>query len=425
MTVRRSSKNGRGWRKAAVGLLVLTAALVLLGGTALAQCTSVTAQDISLGDEVSVTITHCVINMTGSNWHRIVITGPGGYSTEYRFQTSAGTHTFTSPSAFPTPTVAGTYEVTFEFGVKFWMWYLWDDDSAVATTFTVTGGTSPTITCPGNITKPCDPGACGAVVTWSVSASGDPAPTVTCNPASGTLFPVGTTLVTCTATNDSGTDSCSFTVTVNDAQPPAIACPDPLVLNAGDLGNQAAYAAWLDSATASDLCDQNPTITDNGPAFSGLPIGCSGTAGTIVTWTATDASGNTSTCTSTVKLIDTTPPQLSLSVSPSTLWPVNHKLVDITITAMVSDDTDPNPTITLVSIESSEPGEVNAGGDGKTEPDIQGAAFGTADFGFQLRAERQGGSNGRTYTITYCATDSCGNSAFATAEVIVPHDQSK
>ena len=197
-------------KKVSLVMLALTGLLVLIGATGVAACPDVSAQDISLGEEIGVTVTHCVINMTGFNFHRVVITGPDGYYGEHRFQTPPGSHTFHSPSCFPTPTVAGEYVVTFQFGVKLWIWWLWDDDSMVQTTFTVSGGTPPTITCPGDITTVTDPGVCGAVVTWPATGAGDPEPTVTCTPASGSFFPQGTTTVTCTATNEFGSASCSF-----------------------------------------------------------------------------------------------------------------------------------------------------------------------------------------------------------------------
>ncbi|MFN0139655.1 MAG: VWA domain-containing protein, partial [Pyrinomonadaceae bacterium] len=74
----------------------------------------------------------------------------------------------------------------------------------------------------------------------------------------------------------------------------------------------------------------------------------------------------------------------------------------------------------LVSITANEP--VNGKGDGNTESDIEDAEFGTDDRQFSLRAERSGTGSGRVYTITYRATDAAGNSALATATVIVPHD---
>lgn len=75
------------------------------------------------------------------------------------------------------------------------------------------------ITCPSNIvttaTASC-PIAAGSVVTFPDPIVTDPCPaTVTCNPPSGSTFPVGTTTVTCTATDTGGNiASCSFTVTV-------------------------------------------------------------------------------------------------------------------------------------------------------------------------------------------------------------------
>lgn len=103
-------------------------------------------------------------------------------------------------------------------------------------TFTVTVNDvqDPQITCPANIVQGNDPGQCGAVVSFTIPAT-DNCPGVITNsvPASGTFFPVGTTTVNATATDASGnTSTCSFTVTVNDVEPPVIsnisASPDHL-----------------------------------------------------------------------------------------------------------------------------------------------------------------------------------------------------
>lgn len=128
-------------------------------------------------------------------------------------------------------------------------------------------------------------------------------------------------------------------------------------------------------------------------------------------------------CSAPVTIEDTTPPQISVQVSPAVLWPPNHKMVEITASVIVEDVCDSMPTIELTSITSSEPDDASGGGDGHTVNDIQGAALGTADFTFLLRAERQGSGPGRTYTVTYTATDAAGNEALASAEVSVPHSQ--
>lgn len=86
-------------------------------------------------------------------------------------------------------------------------------------TVTVIDTQPPAITCPANITKePTCP--TGAVATFAATASDNcPGVTVVCNPASGSVFPVGTTTVTCTATDTSGnTAACSFTVRVKTPQ---------------------------------------------------------------------------------------------------------------------------------------------------------------------------------------------------------------
>ncbi len=83
----------------------------------------------------------------------------------------------------------------------------------------------PVITCPANITRGNDPGQCGAIVNFTVTATDNctSSVTVTVVPASGTFFAVGVTTVNARATDAAGnTSACSFTVTVNDVEPPVI-----------------------------------------------------------------------------------------------------------------------------------------------------------------------------------------------------------
>ena len=118
---------------------------------------------------------------------------------------------------------------------------------------------------------------------------------------------------------------------------------------------------------------------------------------------------------------DITPPEISVSVTPDTLWPPDHKMDDITAAVTVSDNCDPAPTVVISSVSSNEPDDAIGDGDGSTVNDIQGADIGTEDYNFQLRAERDNEGDGRVYTITYTATDASGNSASASATVTVPH----
>jgi predicted extracellular nuclease len=119
-------------------------------------------------------------------------------------------------------------------------------------------------------------------------------------------------------------------------------------------------------------------------------------------------------------LCEATPPQFdTLAVTPDVLWPANHKYVGVSATIVVSDNFDPDPTVTLVSVTSNEPD--NGEGDGNTVDDI----VIVDDLEFMLRAERSGIGSGRTYTITYEVTDDCGNSATDSAIVSVPLSQGR
>jgi hypothetical protein len=147
----------------------------------------------------------------------------------------------------------------------------------------------------------------------------------------------------------------------------------------------------------------------------------------IITLVVTDSFGETNSDEVTITMVDTTPPELSVSISPDTLWPPNHKMVLCTPTIIVSDNCDPDPIVQLVSVTSNESEEAYTydpafdmyTSEGHTDGDIQIVN----DFEIYLRAERSGEGDGRIYTITYEATDFSGNTASASATVTVPHNQ--
>lgn len=137
---------------------------------------------------------------------------------------------------------------------------------------------------------------------------------------------------------------------------------------------------------------------------------------TTVTLTVSDGQFN-STDTVNIAIRDTTPPQITVTATPSTLWPPNHRHAKITFTVTACDLGDPSPSITLVSTTSTEPD--NGLGDGNTANDI----VILDDFTFNLRAERSGPGSGRIYTVTYQATDASGNVASASITIEAPHNQ--
>lgn len=118
-------------------------------------------------------------------------------------------------------------------------------------------------------------------------------------------------------------------------------------------------------------------------------------------------------------LFDETPPTITgVSANPSVLWPPNHRLVDVIVDYNVTDNC-PSPPDCTLSVTSNEP--VLGHGSGHTSPDW----IVVDDHHVLLRAEREGGGNGRIYTITITCTDSGGNSSTEEVEVTVPHDRGR
>ena len=138
----------------------------------------------------------------------------------------------------------------------------------------------------------------------------------------------------------------------------------------------------------------------------------------VVGVTATDTGGNTVACSTTVTVIDTNPPVITLlRAAPAVLWPPNHKMKTISVHVEVTDDCSAT-TWKITSVSSNE--AEDAPGSGNTAPDWQIIG----DHAVKLRAERSGQGSGREYTITVQAVDSAGNlSESATTTVTVPHDQ--
>lgn len=214
---------------------------------------------------------------------------------------------------------------TFNTGTTVVTWMATDAQNLTATcsfTVTVNDTQQPSITCPPNLARNTDPGACTALVTYANPTASDnctlPAgqPTwvlggtghVTGSPNSSATFPKGTTTVQWKATDGVGqTKTCTFRVIVNDVQPPSMTCPPPINANAG-------------AATCNAVVSYaNPTFTDNcaptsgtSVRTSGLPSGSAFPVGTsMVIFRATDAAGRTSTCSLLVIVTDTQLPSIT------------------------------------------------------------------------------------------------------------------
>jgi hypothetical protein len=116
---------------------------------------------------------------------------------------------------------------------------------------------------------------------------------------------------------------------------------------------------------------------------------------------------------------DTTGPQIVVALSPNVLSPPDHRFrpIHATVTAV---DACGSVDVVLLGVTSSDAGITS---NPVPSSDIRGAATGTADYDFELRAERLGAGSGRIYTVTYQAADGAGNVSNGSAEVLVPHNR--
>lgn len=233
------------------------------------------------------------------------------------------------------------------------------------------------------------------------------------------VFPLGTTNVTLTVNDGQYNSTDTVSVTVVDTTPPTVDAGEDLTVEQESYNGTEVTL----SGNATDLADieLDYVWTENGVVLGNeANLTYTFDLGTHeLMLSATDDSGNTGNDTVVVMVVDTTPPEIMISVAPDDLWPPNHKYVEVTTAVTVHDVCDPSPTMTFVSITSNEPDNAKGIGDGNTVDDI----VIVDDFTFELRAERGGNGSGRTYTITYQATDASGNTAQASATVTVKHNR--
>ena len=222
------------------------------------------------------------------------------------------------------------------------------------------------------------------------------------------------------------TDQCVTSVTVTDGTAPTISCPDGVTVNAAP--NTCTASVSL-SATAADQCSPPqpaPAVAGNGPTTYGL-------GSTTHTFTATDASGNHASCDRVVTVRDVTPPVVTPRTGLS-LWPANHQYRAVsagecvavtdacngqTASPVTSDDVKIYKVTSDEVEDAADPKGGGDNGDGNTLADMVIVDNGHVN----LRAERQGTSNGRIYTIFVKVKDAAGNETLSSCNVQVPHDQ--
>ena len=276
--------------------------------------------------------------------------------------------------------------------------------TSLTSTITVKDTTPPELDVPAPLELECNsPGGIPAsdpqIQAWlNQVVARDVCGGVTLTDDSPQLFPSGcgpgfTTTVRFDAVDDCGQlTSLSSTVTVRDTTPPSIAPPAPLELECdgtgGIPGTDQRILDWLALATATDSCD-GAVITDDSPAF--FPSGCGPLEATEVQFEAVDNCGNDASSSSKVTVRDTTAPALSV----------------------------PQPLV----LECSSPGGVPV-----TDPQVQAwLASATASDVCGTAAIKDDApalfpsacGPGATTTVTFTATDDCGNAIDLSSTVTV------
>jgi hypothetical protein len=208
--------------------------------------------------------------------------------------------------------------------------------------------TPPVISVPDPITVDATSPA-GAVVSYvaSVTDDRDLEPVLACAPESGATFAVGTTPVTCTATDaDGNAASATFTVeVVADTTAPVLTTPAPITVDA----TSAAGAAVEYAASALDDRDLDPKVSCSPASGSTFPSGT-----TTVDCTASDWSGNESSGAFQVKVIplDGTAPTITVpaQITVNATSPLGAV---VTYAASAVDDRDLSPSLACAPASGS------------------------------------------------------------------------
>ena len=205
-------------------------------------------------------------------------------------------------------------------------------------------------TCGYSIDVNNDPQQCGAIVTYDDPTAVDNCSavitTLLSGPASGSFFPVGTTEVIYQFTDEVGNSTeCNFFVNVSDNEVPTMVCTSDVTMNndTGICGAVVNYATPSFQDNCGNVVGQVELI-DGYATGEIFPSGI-----TQVTYQITDATGNTSTCSFTVTILDIEAPVIECGNNIVSQDPiVEYALPNVT----------DNCSATLTLIDGLESGDV-------------------------------------------------------------------
>jgi hypothetical protein len=167
----------------------------------------------------------------------------------------------------------------------------------------------PVITCANDTVISTEPGQCGVNVIYALPTATDNCAIASIvqigGSSSNQYFVAGTITNTFVATDVRGnTDTCSFTITIVDSEAPVISCPANITVNStpGLCGTVVSY-----NVTYNDNCSAFLGMAANAiPSGNTFPVGT-----TTNSFTVTDPSGNSASCSFTVTVIDIEAPVIT------------------------------------------------------------------------------------------------------------------
>jgi hypothetical protein len=217
---------------------------------------------------------------------------------------------------------------------------------SVSFTVHVLDGVLPVVTVPTALTVEAT-GATGAAVTFAATAADniDETLTTTCLPASGAVFALGDTTVTCTATDAAGNiGTASFIVTVRDTVAPTLQLPTVAPVVSLTPTTPVTY-----SVSASDIVDGAVTASCAPASGSAFPVG-----NTTVSCSAVDAQGNEATGSFVVTVTDGVAPVVVVTPAGNrTVEATSAAGAVVTFAATATDNRDAGLTATCSPVSGA------------------------------------------------------------------------
>ena len=221
----------------------------------------------------------------------------------------------------------------------------------------------PKVVCPANVFATNSSGQCSGIGSWTLPSITDncPGPVLTqiSGLSNGSSFPVGTSSVSYRVTDNSGnTANCSFFVTVSDDEAPKIICSGDLSFP-NDPGLCGSFVTGIAPLTTADNCSGfTVTYTISGATILSGNDDASGSFFNIgsskLIYTITDATGNQSSCSFNITILDTEFPVYTTCPTNITVG-TNPGLCSAVVSwpAPVASDNCPGLTITQSTGPSS------------------------------------------------------------------------